>query len=300
MAFALAIAVIGWVASESFLNPTDARVYLSAGERLLAGHQLYALGPGDRDVLLNPPYWTVPFLAPPLMGIASMPLALLGDSGIAAGWAIAAVGYLGALAVLVRGAPIWGALGAAVLAPQIGAQLAIGNVNGLLALGLLGAWLLRDRAWLVGLILAVMIAVKVTPIVLMLWLVVTGRYRAAAATIVCSLVLLAASVAVAGLDAHLEYLRVATDTIGDGTTNASIAGLTRELGASPEIARVVPWIIIVAGALVSIRWRKVLGVAFAVSVVLMTVGSPSFNPYWFALTLFALVPYAIGRRVEAT
>src|SRR5439155_18905551 len=57
--------------------PGDATVYLAAGERLDAGHALYALAPGDRDPGLKPPYWTVPLLSPPLIGVVFRPLALL-------------------------------------------------------------------------------------------------------------------------------------------------------------------------------------------------------------------------------
>src|SRR5205823_2822366 len=58
-------------------QPGDAYTYLAAGQRLNAGHQLYALSPGDNPVQLNPPYWTVPLLSPPFMAVLWRPLALL-------------------------------------------------------------------------------------------------------------------------------------------------------------------------------------------------------------------------------
>jgi hypothetical protein len=44
-------------------------VYLAAGERLNAGHQLYALMPGNRPVDIHPPFWTVPLLSPPPIAV---------------------------------------------------------------------------------------------------------------------------------------------------------------------------------------------------------------------------------------
>ncbi len=62
----------------------DAPTYLAAGERLNAGHNLYALVAGDRPVLLDPPYWIVPLLSPPPIAVLWRPLALLGSGSMLA------------------------------------------------------------------------------------------------------------------------------------------------------------------------------------------------------------------------
>jgi hypothetical protein len=60
----VAFAVVTWLAAfRAFgFDPTttgsDAWNYLAAGERLNAGHPLYALSAGDRPVPLAPPYWS--------------------------------------------------------------------------------------------------------------------------------------------------------------------------------------------------------------------------------------------------
>ena len=82
------------------LSPTDAYVYLAAGERLNAGHDLYRLSPGDRVIASNPPYWDVPTLSPPLLGVLWRPLAVFGTSGMLVGWALTGVAFLSALAAV--------------------------------------------------------------------------------------------------------------------------------------------------------------------------------------------------------
>jgi alpha-1,2-mannosyltransferase len=296
--FVLAVAAVSYVASSAFLNPTDATVYLAAGERLNAGHELYSLQPGDRPIALNPPYWTVPTLSPPMLGIAWQPLALLGTAGIWVGWGLTALIFMASLAILVYSTPLWGSLAVAALAPKIGDQLAIGNVNGLLAAGVLCIWVLRDRAWLVGGLLSVMVLIKVTPVVLVVWLVATRRYRALLAAAVCTLVLGSLALVLVGLDTHLEYLDIATYTVSDGTSSASVSGTARRLGFPPAIAQAAPWLLLITGTLLIIAWHKHPARGLAIAVVLMTVASPAFNPYWLALTMFALVPFALPARSE--
>src|SRR5664280_555733 len=83
--------------------PGDSFTYLAAGERLNAGHSLYALMPGDRPVDLHPPFWTVPFLSPPPMGVVMRPFALLpGDTGAYAWWVVCLIAIGAVLGVLVR------------------------------------------------------------------------------------------------------------------------------------------------------------------------------------------------------
>ena len=63
---------------ERWVIPGDAFTYLSAGERLNAGHLLYALSPGDRPVGLHPPFWTVPLVSPPPIAVVFRLFAVFG------------------------------------------------------------------------------------------------------------------------------------------------------------------------------------------------------------------------------
>ena len=116
--------------------------YLAAGERLNAGHRLYALGPGDRPVVIAPPYWTVPLLAPPPIAVLWRPLALLGEPAM---WLWGFV----ALAGVVGSAVFLGTRGALVLVAVLGLPLALtaisGNASASTLPALIGVWHWRDR-----------------------------------------------------------------------------------------------------------------------------------------------------------
>jgi hypothetical protein len=76
LSFGLLMVILAVYFERGFV-PGDAIVYLAGGERLNAGHLLYALSPGDRIVGIKPPFWTVPILSPPFMAVLFRPLALL-------------------------------------------------------------------------------------------------------------------------------------------------------------------------------------------------------------------------------
>ena len=273
-----------------YLATTDAYVYLAAGERLNAGHDLYALAPGDRVIANNPPYWDVPTLSPPLLAVLWRPLALLGTNGMLLGWALSGVAFLLALAILGARAGPWAIAGVAILAAPVGIQLGLGNVNGFIVLGLVAAWLWRDRPGRLGAILALMAMVKVTPLILVLWLIVTRRGRALAWFAVAGLVLLAVSVLGAGVSAHLEYFRVVAHTSTIGSSDLSLAGLARSAGLAPNVASLAPWVALVVGSTAMILARRRPAIAFGVAVTLIVFGSPVVQAYWLALLIAVLSP----------
>lgn len=283
----LAVPLVGMA-----LSPTDAFVYMAAGERLNAGHSLYAIGPGDRYIGLNPPYWTVPTLSPPLMAVIWRPLSIFGPGGMLVGWALAGAAQLAAVGIVTLRTPILGLAATIALAIPLGWQLGLGNVNGFLALGIVILWLNRDRPWIAGAIVAIMVGVKLTPIVLLLWLVATGRWRAFRAFVVVSLVLLATSVAFAGFSSHIEYLSVMANTSSAGTSALSLAGRLRGAGVSPEAANVAPWVAVVVGVVLIVLLRHRPAAAFAVAILTLVLGSPVVQLYWYALLLVALTPIA--------
>jgi hypothetical protein len=266
----------------------DAPTYLAAGERLNAGHALYALGPGDRPVLLNPPYWTVPLLSPPPIAVLWRPIALLGWNGMVLWWAVCVSAISGVIVALAVRAPSLTGPALLVLSIPIAWEIGSANVNGLLIAGTVVTWLLarrgHDRA--AGALVAGMTALKVWPAFLMLWFAVQRRWGAVGGFLVAGVAIAVGSVLGAGLNAHLEYLSIARAIY---PSELSIAGLLAGIGIS------VPWIGYVLAflcALAIVRWRARPSETFGLAVATIVLASPVLYINGYALLIAALAPFA--------
>ncbi len=277
--------------------PGDSFTYLAAGERLNAGHSLYALLPGDRPVDLHPPLWTVPFLSPPPMGVLMRPIALLpGDTGAYA-WRLACLLASGAvLAARVRRRPAPTSVAVILLAIPIAYEIGVGNVNGLLLAAAVGCWLLvRDgRAAVAGPLAALMFAVKVTPLPVGSWVVGAAGRRGSLGFVAGLAVVGAVSLLGAGLDAHLTYLDVARATATSGFSPFSPGDLARSMGLPDPIPTLVPTALLLGGSVLAwvLAARGRPGVGFGVAVVAWTFGSPVVNINTPTLLLALLAPIA--------
>lgn len=175
LAFIAASVVMAWRAfGLDWARPDgDPWNYLAAGEGLNAGHPLYELAPGDRPVVIVPPYWTVPLLAPPPIAVFWRPLALLGESSMLV-WGLAGtIAVLGSAVFLARHSAL---LVVAIFAVDLSLTVLSGNGSAVVLPMLIAAWALRDRPWIVGSLIAVAGAVKLLPLLLGIWLIVTGRW----------------------------------------------------------------------------------------------------------------------------
>jgi hypothetical protein len=275
------------------LVPGDAFTYLASGERLNAGHLLYALSPGDRPVGFEPPFFTVPLLSPPPIAVLFRPLAALPNELGVYIWWIATIVILAAVILwMLRRRPILVGLAVLVLSLPIVYQIGVGNLNGLIVAGTVGAWYLltRGRDIAAGAIFALMTAFKITPGVFLWWLITQRRWDAFKAFVVTGLVVLVVSVIGAGVQAHLEYLGIMRQTATAGTTYLSLAGAARYIGVPGEIANVLPTAAIVVGAAVIWLLRDRPGPAYAAAVITMIAGSPVVQITWFTILLAALAP----------
>jgi hypothetical protein len=284
-------------------GPGDSLVYLAAGERLNAGHDLYALTEGDRWVWIKPPYWTVPLLSPPPIAVIWRPLALLPPVvSVTLWWAAAIVSCLAALAVLVRRAPT--ATGAALLVVALPFVFLMGSANfDAFRLGatILAWWLvLRRRDVAAGAVVGVMTAIKLTPITLIGWLFVIGRWRGVAAAGLAAAATFAVSVLGAGWDAHLAYLDVIRDTYDVGTAEMSLAGVGRLLGLDPSIARWLPTLAALALAIGVVVARHHAGLAFAFAVAASVIGTPATGLHTFGVLLAVVAPLAFREPKRAS
>lgn len=275
------------------LIPGDSFTYLASGERLNAGHALYALAPGDRPVGFEPPFFTVPLLSPPPIAVLFRPLAALpNELGVYLWWIATIVGLAAVILWMLRERPILVGVAVLLLSFPIVYQVGVGNLNGLIVAGIVSGWwlLTRRREVAAGVVFALMTAFKITPGVFLWWLVTQRRWSAVKAFVATGLLVLVVSVLGAGLAAHVEYLGIMRQTATAGTTYLSLAGAARYIGVPAEIANVLPTMALVVGAALIWLLRDRSGLAYVVAVLTMIAGSPVVQITWFTILLGALAP----------
>jgi hypothetical protein len=286
---------VQWIYFERGLIPGDAFTYLAAGERLNAGHQLYALSPGDRPVDIHPPYWTVPLVSPPPIAVVFRLFALFGDAGAYLWWALQLLSLAASLILLGRRLrPIVMAAAIAVLTIPTVYEIGVGNLNSMVLLGSILVWRLatRRREAAAGGVVAVMSAVKLTPAVLVWWLLATGRRRAFLAAVVGGSIALAVSIVGAGFDTHVEYLRLLASGTSFAPSPLSLGGMAVYLGMPATIARWIPSLFAILGLATVFALRGRPAWAYGAAIVTMIYGSPSVSINWFVLLYALLAPVA--------
>ncbi len=136
-----------------------------------------------------------------------------------------------------------------VVLPVIG-----GNITPIVVLGIALMWRWRDRAGLAASALTAAIAIKLFAAPLLIWLLITRRYRAAAITAIAAPAVILTSWGLIGFRGLLDYpavLRLASTAFGaDGPF---LQGLARQLGQSPGVALLIG--AVVASALVVVAPR---------------------------------------------
>ncbi len=268
---------IAWWCLNGYLAG-DTVVYWLAGTRVNAGHELYWIGPSDpwlQDMrpygLYSPPALVLPWLwLAQLPGISGMVLWWLGMAGCAV-WAIAVVllGTRGFAGVIVL-----------PLMLSITLLVGVGNVDAAVLAGVVATWLLiadgRERA--AGVLVAILVSVKLTPAVLLVWLVATRRWRALRWAAGTGIVLAVATAVALGPGVFRDYLGVIAGASGSGR----------------------PWAIPVAGLglVVVLLLGRRERIAFALAVVLMPLGSPVALIQSWAMLVGAATPWVreLGTR----
>jgi hypothetical protein len=169
-----------------------------AGQRLLHGLSPY-VDPGARAVS-----HAVAFVYPAVGALLLAPLALL-PHGVAD--SVFAMLNLAAILLTLRvlGVRDWRLYGLALLCPTVFSGWSLGNVTLLLGLGVAVVWRNRDRALLVGSVVALLVSIKLFLWPLALWLVATRRYAALGYATVVGLALNAVAWTVLGFNELHRY-----------------------------------------------------------------------------------------------
>jgi hypothetical protein len=181
-----------------------------------------------------------------------------------------------------------------VTSPVVLQGLMLGNLTVFLVLPVAVAWRHRDRAVVAGVALGSAIAAKLFVWPLVVWLLVTKRYRAAIWAVGSGVLLLLGSWAIVGFEGIVDYpalLRETQDVYA--TRSDSVGSILGGLGASVTVAVAGCWLVGLSLVAVGI-WMSKRGDgdrrAFAALVAAGIVASPIVWPNYAAL-LF--VPIAV-------
>lgn len=292
----------------------DLRIYVNAMRWWTEGRPLYDFAHDD------PVQGRLGFTYPPFAALVLLPLAALGFKGSvllfwsATSAAVAATTYwlVGPIA-RTHGVPLWFALALAVplvstLEP-IRETVTFGQINMLLVLLVLFDLLIVARRWprLAGIGIGLAAAIKLTPAIFIVYLLITGRWRAAltATATAGGATLLAAAVA---WDDSWRFWTSAlweTGRVGhtDRIANQSLFGVLARLGAPDEPGRAV-WLALVALVAGYGLWRARRAALAGDDVVGLTITgfvgslvSPITWPhhlFWFVPALLVMVDVALG------
>jgi alpha-1,2-mannosyltransferase len=292
VAIGILLAILAVYFQRGFV-PGDAFIYQAAGERLNAGHLLYAISPGDRPIGIEPPYWTVPLLSPPPIAVVFRPLAAIpADLGVYLWWAASVSAIAVAIGLMMRRRPVLVSIAVIALSVPLAYEIGVGNLNGFVLLGLILTW--RATAMgderTSGMLSGVLAAFKLTPVLLGWWLLTSGRWRAVGWALAAGLVVLAVSIVGAGLDAHLAYLGVVRDTSAAGARPLSLTGMAAFVGMAPGVANLLPTVALGVGVVTVALLRKRPDLGFIVTILTMIFGSPTVSINWFIYLLACLAP----------
>ncbi|MHB8400317.1 MAG: glycosyltransferase family 87 protein [Candidatus Limnocylindrales bacterium] len=271
----------------------DTGNYYAAGERLNAGHSLYAYSPGDRHVLALLFGLQSPYLYPPLIGVLWRPVAALlpYEPVITLWWATSLVSFLAFLFWLLKRGGTVTAIGVLILLVPLVETAWSGNVSTFITMGIVLAWfaLQRGHDRTAGAVVGLTSVLKLTPVFLAWWLLVERRWQAIQAAIVIGLISLAVGILGAGLTAHLDYLRISDAVARGGGIQGSIVGILTGLGASPDLMPLVAPIVSVIGIVAIFALRRRKRAAWVVAIGTGVFASPIFNLTNVTLLLAAFV-----------
>lgn len=287
---------------------TDASNYYAAALRLIDHGELYAMSPGDRPVPVDsPPFWSVPLLSPPPIAAAwILPALLLPGSVAMYGWWL--VGLVGAMATATyatRARSRRALIAIVALSAPIALTAISGNINAWLIPAYAAVFALtavesgRRSMIAVALIAGTAAAFKLSPLLLIWWLLVRGRRWGAIGAVVVTALWLGASVLVAGPGVFAAYLEISRGTAGSGATPISATGVALALGMPASVAALAPFACLAAAAIGALALRRRPAAGSLVIVLGTIFATPVVRVKSFALIVAAIVVYGDPERIAS-
>jgi alpha-1,2-mannosyltransferase len=233
-------ALAGWT------GPFDLKVFLEAGDAVLAGRSPYP-DPGT----LEPP--SSYYVYPPLLALVLVPLSVLPVSTAASSFTVLGV-FAVAAALWVLDVRDWRCYVIALAYPYTRESLGFGAIGTFLTLLAALSWRYRDDARLSGASTGLAITLKLFLAPLLLWLAFTRRTAAAVVGAAVAVALALGSWALIGFAGIGDYPTLLRELSSlEGEESYSLLGVLSSLGASTTVARAL---VVVAGAsLLVLAWR---------------------------------------------
>ncbi|HET7515430.1 MAG TPA: glycosyltransferase family 87 protein [Gaiella sp.] len=197
---------------------------------LLDGMPIYPEPTRDNIVLGNPAVY------PPVFILLSVPLALIPVTAASWLW-FSVLGGCVFAALWILGVRDWRCYVIALTSPVVIHGLFYGNLTIVMVILVAVAWRYRDRARIAGLALGAAVAAKLFVWPLVVWLLLTRRYRAAAWAVGAGIALVLGAWALVGFEGLRQYpdlLRAVQDVYAE--RSISISTVAGALGASVDVA----------------------------------------------------------------
>jgi alpha-1,2-mannosyltransferase len=313
-ALALVAYVAAYVHWPTLGMQVDLMVYRFAGERLMAGLDLYSTGlTGRHDELL--------FIYPPFAAICGVPLALLDSASVQVLWLggmVAALTYVVVRMLKSLGMQTGGALlsltallvGVIAWLEPLRLTAELGQINLVLLLLVVVDLLAAKQSRWSGIGIGLAAGIKLTPALFIVYLLVTRRIRAAMLATGTFAATVGLGFLVAPSDSTRYWLHGRFDDVNrishDPLANTSVSGLLLRLHGSPMAATTVSMVVAaVAVAIAAMAYRRGQAV---LAVAIVGLASAAASPFswshhwvWFAPLVVHLGyrAYVVGSRTAA-
>jgi hypothetical protein len=228
---------------------------------------------------------------PPAAQVATLPFTLMPyDLGLVLWLATLAAALV--LALRVCGVVDWRVTVVALCSPPVLYGLAYANVSLLVTLALALVWSWRDRRRRVAIVVGVVVATRLFLWPLLVWLLITGRRRAAFESLLASLVVTAIGWAVVAFRRIGDFIELVRENASEyADDGVSVAAVAANLGLSVETASLIAIGAGVAALALAWRTREDDLESFAWAIVAALLASPVVWSHYYALLL---VPLALS------